>query len=288
MSKQFGSKEKSNFIEDPEELARELFGFDDETLLRELKEAEMELEQRKAEDPELEARIKAETAAGFEALMQRIHAENIKPVTEREYNERVKAEERKFTRLRPVLKVMFVAAAILVALSGMGVVVSARKEFEYQYVKQGKIKNSTLWRSGDYNREDSSLEDAYEEIYNSLGIDVVILGYKPSKMKFKEVLIDKGHARIEFTYGDKSLYLKETKYPMDQLTEYVVSDRKQIGNVYNAWLNQELIVEENKIDDGFIEYSTEIEWNDAYYYIAGVIEKEEFVKILSSLTYLQS
>lgn len=154
MSKRFDPKNNPNLIENPERAAQELYGYDDETLLRELKEAEMELEQMKAEDPELEAKLARETEAGFEALMQKIHAENIKPVTEREYAEKKKEEERNVTVLRPVLKVMFIAAAIMVVLSGMGIVVSARKEFDYQYVSGGKMKNETLWRSGDYSRLD--------------------------------------------------------------------------------------------------------------------------------------
>lgn len=289
MSKQSYPKDKTNFIENPEELARELFGYDDETLLRELKEAELELEQMKAQDPELEARIQAETEAGFEALMQKIQAENIKPVTEREYSEKKKEEERKVTKLGPVLKVMFVAAAILVVLSGMGVVVSARKEFEYHKSEEGQVKNKTIWQNGDFNRGESQLEDAYRQISESIGIDVLILGYKPSEMKFEELVIDNGYARIKFLYKDKAVYLKETKKSVDKVYDYVVSDRKKIDSIYNSWIDYEFEVEENRIkEEDFIEYSTEFERNGAYYYFSGIMEKEDFIKIVSSFSFMQN
>ena len=287
MSKQFDSKEKTNFIENPEELARELYGYDDETLLHELKEAELELERMKAEDPELEARIQAETDAGFEALMQRIHDENIKPVTEQEYSEKKKEEERKVTKLRPVLKVMFVAAAILVVLSGMGGVASARKEFEYQYVSKGKTKNETIWRNGDYSKTDGQLKQAYARIRDELGINVLALGYKPKHMIFEEVIIDKGRARLKFSYDNKIIYLKETKEIADQITDNMVSDRKEIDYIYNPLVMHEFVIEENVVQDGYIEYSTKFERDGAYYYFAGVIEREEFIEMVKYLNFLQ-
>lgn len=287
MSKQFDSKYNPNLIMDPEQAAQELFGYDDETLLRELKEAELELEQMKAEDPELEARIAGETEDGFKALMQKIHAENIKPVTEREYSEKKKEDERKVTPLRPVLKVMFVAAAIMVLLNGMGIVVSARKEFEYRYVSGGKMKNETLWRSGDYSRADGKLMEAYQKISEELGIRVLTLGYRPKQMLFDGVSIDKGRALITFVYEDKFVYLKETRDPADQITDYIVSDRNETETIYNPALSYDFIIEKNQLDDKQIECSTKFEQDGAYYYLEGIMEWEEFVKIVKSLSYLQ-
>lgn len=290
MSKHIGPKDNSNFIEDPEELARKLFGYDDETLLRELKEAELELDQMKAEDWDLEVQLQAETVAGFQALMQKIHDENIKPVSEREYYERIKEEGHKASRLRPVLKGMFVAAAIFVVLSGMGVVVSARKEFEYQYVSGGKTKNETIWRNGDYPRAKGQLNQAYNQIYSELGIDVLILGYKPSDMLFEELIIDKekGHARIKFKYKDNVIYLRETRHVVDKVTDFVVSDRVTVETVFNSWINQNIQIEENALEDGMIEYSAQIEGEGAYYYFAGITNREEFKKMVEGLRYLQN
>lgn len=289
MSKRYDPKNKINFIENPEERARELFGYDDETLLRELKEAEMELEQMKAENPELEAQIAKETAAGFEALMQRIHDEGIKPVTEREYSEKKKEEERKVTRLRPVLKGMFAVAAVLVVLSGMGVVVSARNGFEYRHKNVGKVKTEDLWQNGEYESDVSSLENAYKKLHDSLGINVLALGYQPKDMTFVEILIDeeKGHATIVLQYNNNRIFLKETKSILNQVSGAVVSDRRKTEVIYNPWLECELLVEERLLKDQKIEYSTKLESNGAYYYFEGIMDKDEFLKIVKDLYYLQ-
>lgn len=287
MSKRFDPKNNPNLIENLERAAQELYGYDDETLLRELKEAEMELEQMKAEDPELEAKLARETEAGFEALMQKIHAENIKPVTEREYAEKKKEEERKVTVLRPVLKVMFIAAAIMVVLSGMGIVVSARKEFDYSYIRKGKMKNEVLWQNGDYSRSEGQLMQAYQKIADEIGIKVLVLGYKPEQMLFNELSIDRGRALITFLYKDKLIYLREARNPVDQITDYIVSDRKETTTVYNPALSYEFIIERNKLNDRDIEYSTKYECDGTYYYFEGIIDLEEFIEIVKALNYLQ-
>lgn len=287
MSKQFDSKYNPNLIMNPEQAAQELFGYDDETLLRELKEAELELEQMKTEDPELEARIAGETEDGFKAMMQKIHAENIKPVTEREYSEKKKEDERKVTLLRPVLKVMFVAAAIMVLLNGMGIVVSARKEFEYRYVSGGKMKNETIWRSGDFSKTDGKLMQAYQRVSDELGIQVLALGYKPEHMIFNEVTIDKGRALITFVYGDKIIYLRETRNPVDQITDYIASDRREAAMVYNPWLAHEFVIEKNMLDNKEVEYCTNFERDGAYYYFEGIMEQDKFINIVESFNFLQ-
>lgn len=285
MSKRFDPKNNPNLIENPERAAQELYGYDDETLLRELKEAEMELEQMKAEDPELEAKLARETEAGFEALMQKIHTENIKPVTEREYAEKKKEEERKVTVLRPVLKVMFIAAAIMVVLSGMGIVVSARKEFEYQKVKIGNKKNEVQWNDEKHDNNAGKIEDAYEEIRNQLGIPVVAINYMPLNMTFDSIYIDKGHARMKFIYNENVIYMKETKYPVDKVSDSVSSDREEGEFVFNPWLEKELKIEANKLDENITEYSTSFELQGAYYYLSGIMEKDLFEKMIKSLYY---
>lgn len=283
MSKQFDPKNKSNFIEKPEDLAKELFGYDDETLLRELKEAELELEQMKADHPELEEQIRQETEAGFEALMQKIHDEDIKPVTEWEYSEKKKEEERKVTRLRPILKGVFVAAAILAVLSGMGGVVSARKGFEYQKVKTGKSRNEVEWISGDQLQISGDLDKAYEKIKAEIGITVLKLNYIPTGMKFDELVIEKGHATMEFSYNGRKIHFKQIKCTADNVVEKVVSDRNEEKPVYNSFLNMILYIEENVLEDSLKEYCVEIDLGDAHYYVSGMINENEFENIVKEI-----
>lgn len=149
------------------------------------------------------------------------------------------------------------------------------------------MKNEAVWQSEDYLRLDGQLQEAYQQIKNELGIKVLVLDYKPKQMIFEELIIDKGHARIKLLYDDRAIYLKEIKDHADNISDYVVSDRNEIGTIYNPWLMCDFIIEENKIGDGLIEYSTKYEGEGAYYYLSGIMEKEEFFKLVKNLNYLQ-
>lgn len=70
----------------PEEVAKQLFGYDDETLLAELEAAERELAAQIAANPELAAQLERETAEGFKKLMKHIKEEGIEPILDREFD----------------------------------------------------------------------------------------------------------------------------------------------------------------------------------------------------------
>lgn len=283
MNKEKNTKKTPNFIENADLEARKLFGYDDDALLREFEEAEQELEQMKRQDPNLEQTLKQETDAGLEALMNRIHEAGLKPVTEKAYEEKEKRDNRKVISFKPLLKVMFVAAAVMVVLMGMGIGVSAGKNFEYRKIRVGDVKNKVRWDNDGFSQSPGELEAAYEEIYNKLGIDVLKLNYIPMDMLFEEVLIEKGHATLVFTYRGRNVYLKETKYVVDKVSDSVVSDRKHKDAIYNFQIEKELIIEENEVEEGFCEYSTSTDIEGAYYYLSGAIEIEEFKKIAAKL-----
>ena len=63
------------------------------------------------------------------------------------------------------------------------------------------------------------------------------------------------------------------------------SDRATRLEVYNDWIEKKLYIEENRLKNGNIEYSTSIEEDNAFYYFSGVMEREEFIKVVESLNY---
>lgn len=92
-----------NFMDQPEELAKKLFGYDDETLLAELEAAERELAAEIAANPELAAQLERETAEGFKKLMERITSEGIQPISEKVFEKR-RRKERWKNRLSSLFK----------------------------------------------------------------------------------------------------------------------------------------------------------------------------------------
>ena len=95
----------------------------------------------------------------------------------------------------------------------------------------------------------------------------------------------KGHAILRFDYKGKSIYLKEICPSERRAMSVLKSDRATQLEVYNDWIEKKLYVEENKLENGNIEYSINIEGEDAFYYFSGVMEREEFIKIVENLNF---
>lgn len=270
-----------------EEKARKMFGYDDASLEAEMEEAERAWEAEKSANPEASDKIQLEADEGFDKLMAKIRERGIEPISEEEYQEAEQKNIRKEIRLgRKGKKALVLAAVVCVMALGMTMVVSARREFKYRtYPVQGKqnkiiIRNNILVTKGD------SIEAAYEEIENTLEIKVLRLGHIPEKMNFKQILVYENHAVIELECEGQIVYFKESKMPIQSgVTGALLSDRKSCEEVYNMWLDKALFIEENILDDGIREYSVNIDMENFYYYISGMIDKDDFVEIVKGITY---
>lgn len=282
MSNRTNRKKTPNFIESTEQKARELFAYDDDALLMEFKEAELELEQMKLADPTLEQSIAEDVERGFQALMADIKAKGIKPVTESAYHEKEEEQSRKVIRLKPMARVMIVAAVVALVWSGS---VVAGREFWYQKVKLGTRKNQTVWSDNSFGSDSGKLEEAYERVYSELGITVLELGYIPKELKFESMSVEKGQAVLVFRGETSLVYLRQSTYPVNSVSAGTASDRREHYPVYNQNLDKQFWVEENIIDTNFSEYSTSLETSGTYFYVSGTVKKEEFLKIVQFLCY---
>lgn len=81
------------------------------------------------------------------------------------------------------------------------------------------------------------------------------------------------------------MFLRENKISEKNFVTITESDRNICQEVYNKWLGDTLYMEENILDNGEIEYSVNIENEKAFYYFAGVMEKDVFIKIVEALVY---
>lgn len=266
-----------------EQWLQEAMGMDDASLLKEAAEAERQWELEKELHPEEAEQIEKNADLNLELLMARLDAEGIKPLTEKEYEQNRKREEKRGRKRKRVKRLIVAAAAGMLVVGTMNSVAKSG----YRYMtnpKQGK--GSVLLR---YNTNvsfiDDKLDSTYHMILEKLEIPILKLDYMPTKLIFVEADIDKGHAVLRFDYAGKSVYLKEDKLIEKRAISMIESDRATELKVYNDWLEKDIYIEENKLEGDEIEYSANIEGDDACYYFSGVMEKEEFIKIVESLNY---
>ncbi len=266
-----------------EYLLQKMMGMDDASLLKEAAEAERQWEMEKKLHPEDADQIMKNAETDLELLMARLDAEGKKPVTRKQF-ERNRRRDRREGREYKKYKRLILAVVVGVLVVGS---MSSVAKSGYRYTtnpKQGK--GSALLR---YNSNIESVNDeldvAYDYISKSLDIPVLKMDYIPKEMIFIEAEVEKGHAVIRFDYLGKSVYLKEDRFSEKRAISILESDRKAEIRTYNDWIEKEIFIEENKLKNGDIEYSTSIEDQDAFYYISGVMKREEFIKIVENLSY---
>ena len=135
--------------------------------------------------------------------------------------------------------------------------------------------------------EADSLEKAYEEIENQLGISGPRLFYNPSELVYKKLIIKDGMARIDFSYGDKYLYYQQMSKGVASSIGYN-SDRELYKSIYNRFLNNEIKVYRNELETGNIEFNAQYINENTVFYLVGNIDEKVFDKIVKNLSYVEN
>lgn len=104
-------------------------------------------------------------------------------------------------------------------------------------------------------------------------------------LKIKDVEISQERAILRFAYQKNNLYFiqGERKNPS---SISATSDRGQVvEEIYNDWINQTIEIKENKLSNNGYEYEVEIYNDKTYYYLYGIIERSELIKIVENLNF---
>ena len=111
------------------------------------------------------------------------------------------------------------------------------------------------------------------------------LGYIPLGMKFEQLTIERNQAIVKFEYNGKSIYFRQERLSSSdhEVTQSFMSDRKEYKKIYNKWLDEEISIEKNELQDGLVEYSFDIAVEKNEYYLSGIMEENEFLEISSGV-----
>ena len=181
---------------------------------------------------------------------------------------------------------MLLAAVVCVLGLGTTMVVSAHREYKYNLYPVEAERNILVKQNSIMKMKAKNLDEAYEEI--ELGIKSLKLGHIPIEMTFKQGIIDGENAIIEFDYKGVSVYLREEKYTENnEVMQLKASDRKEQSEevVYNKWLKKDMIIEQNSLKSGLIEFSTFIDGDGFYYSLSGKMDEDEFTQLVQGLYY---
>ena len=186
-------------------------------------------------------------------------------------------------------KAMAALVAALVTVLGLGITSFGDKGYVAETVKQllgeRKLTNIDTDHEGKEETINTSEENVYQNIKDNFGFDPVRLDYKPKKMKMVDSMIDQALLTANIYYELNGSMITYTIIPIyrDASSGYDIED-KEVDQYKKQIENVEITVTEYVIEDsGQHEFSAEFQYQDVSYFLTGVIEKDEFEKILENL-----
>lgn len=217
----------------------------------------------------------------FQKILAEMDKRGIKPAVKRQ----VKLKNSLTNAGRYMHRPAFVALLVVLIIGGTSVGTSAKKAYDYRMRERDSGKSDIVWNNDDHVIiEDTAIENVYKEIEEKLGIKCLKMLTIPFGMKYEHLDIKDGVATIKFTYQENMFCIIQAKKDIST-SNNIVSDRNISSIVYNNWLDRDIPIEENKLPDSQIEYSTYLNINGVYYYIYGIMEEMEFSNIVSDLNF---
>lgn len=245
----------------------EAFGYGDEQLMAEYDRAAAEIADPNHQEPE----IPEDT---FDKIMARLQIEEEEAV-----------KKRKIIRIERVVKTALLVSVLGAAILSSGVAASGKRSFEFKQKMVDEYGRNVII-SNDDTLAEGYVEEAYQKIRDTLGIEVLQLAYVPKEMEFYELEINQGVAIMEFLYNGNSIYFVQSLYSVENNTN-TVSDRGEHRMVHNTILGKDLYIQKNVVGKETEEYSTVFVNGKTYCSLEGIIEEEEFKAILRKIIYFE-
>jgi hypothetical protein len=273
-------------------MAKKLSGYDDANLTRIADEAEKAWQQKLAEDPELAAKFEQDADRQFEALMAKVHENGIQPMTEEQYAHEqsldnsapVKTMEKKRKKFRFSKKLMVGLAAAALIVAGGSMVSVGKNGYRYSEYPAMEKTNAKRFNTSSRVKQDT-IDDFYNLVETKLEIPVIVLDYMPVNMQLKKIIVEDGLIKAEFKYEGNEIYFKESKPEQKNITKTEISDRNEVQILYNKWLDIDLQIKENILNNDRKEYSVSIITAEGYYMLQGIMNLDDFCEIVSNMIY---
>ncbi len=215
-----------------------------------------------------------------EAMLERIKKETPEESTK---TGDTKAHRPRKLRGRLRLRIVLAAALLLTLLLGLGA--SGTKAYMLEMLHRGRGDEiSTKVNNADYEMIGYDEEEVCQEIQKKLGVIPVRLLYRPKGMVLFEYAVyeEDGEAIVQYQCDEKVLIV----YINKKLAETSINwqtDGEVVDEINIALRKTELPVYEYKDPAGKSYFNTSFELYGTYYYLGGMLEKEEFMKILENI-----
>lgn len=210
-------------------------------------------------------------------------------IQEYEYDRRFKVVYHKKKKRRYII---FALAAVIVLVVGSAITGVGSKSY-WKVVLNRIMGEAGVSVTNVEDMESKETEDidemgVYREINEKIGVSIPRLRYKPEGMKIKEYILDENQRKVYlfYEYGDEivrySIYMNDTDSSFTQKdTDMLIKEYEIQVNNLNIHVKEYDI--NNSLNKRFV---AEFQYRDVQYQLKGIMEKEEFDKMLENLYFL--
>ena len=191
------------------------------------------------------------------------------------------------TARRPRVRLRAALAAALVAILALGVgMVGSGKKVYLPVVSQREDGDESTTK---VNNNEGNLNSGYDEekvcqeIEDKLGVLPIRFGYQPQGMILQEYWIkDDQDAILRYAYGTKRLHVYISK-DYDESSINLKMDGALKNTVLAEAMSIEVPVYEYEDSKGNVYMQSSFEYLNTYYSISGMLEQDEFEKVLENI-----
>lgn len=185
-------------------------------------------------------------------------------------------------RRRCINKIFAVGVAAAVLTVGGCFVAMGTKSYFYRdgrMVKQGIVYNND---SKVITARDE--EEAYEKISEELGVKILKLGYMPDGMYFENLVLEKGYGKLQYRYQDERIFFIQAKSNV-AASSVRSSDVKKSHEIWNAGLHMNIEIDKEELTGNATTYMAQFTYNGVYYYMIGVMDKNNFDEVVKKIQF---
>lgn len=202
-------------------------------------------------------------------------------------------EKAKVFRMPKKKRVIVALVAVCALVVGTGVTSVGSKSY-WKELLDGFLGNQSRQTINVKDMETKETEDgeelsAYKETREKLGFLPVRLGYRPEQMELQEVKVDEEQRRalLFFDYEGQmiryAIYENSSDSSLGQKKEDILIDTFKVKS-----LELEIEVKEYEVSEhSNNRYVVDFSYNDVYYQLKGIMEKEEIIKIIEDLKFFK-
>ena len=200
---------------------------------------------------------------------------------------KVQNKRERAKRNKKVLRRMAGLAAAVAVVIGVGVTsIGGKKLFVDVFEKNFGGEDKTYVESGDSEMVGEITEEkAWKEVKEMLGEEPVRVSYKPKNARFLNVVVDRElqEATLYYSVDEKILNIRIVSRYVKSSTGMDVSD--ELLQKYDIQLPETKVTvkEYNVLETGEKEYIAQFTYKNSEYFFTGIIDKEEFEKIIKNL-----